>query len=1047
MEQYTITVSPKTADVTLLRLLSPAGQLIGERTLDRAEVERFAGEVERRYRVVSAESPGLAKLGQELFEWLDGAAHRWLASSMAGASGMTLRIDVAEGLRHLPWELLHADGALLCFNAQRPFTPARLVTNAKREARRENRPLRLLFMACSAEDVRPLLDFEGEERMILESARSHRIELFVEESGSLEGLGYQVTAYGPGHFDVFHLTGHADVRDRQPVFLMENDQGFRREVSADEIAEAFEGNWPRLVWLSGCKTGEAPDQGALPSLCEALVRAGAPAVLGWALPVGDIAASQAAAELYEHLAAGKSIDEAVARARRHLLQEKNPFWHLLRLYTDATPLDGLVTAPKTPGRARLRTREAASEFFDAGARVEVCRREDFVGRRRPIQRCLRVLQSQEGDERYAEGILLHGMGGLGKSSLAARLCERMHGYRRLVFVGALNDETLDFTGKISGALDDPEAIAILNEPRLTLTQRLRNLFRGPLATQPALFVFDDFEQNLDASGSGQIARPAPLAILTALLTAIRDTNSESRAIVTCRYQFPLPSPLKLYAEGLESLRGGELTKKLTRMNALHPTSSTEPSMRDRAIALGAGNPRLLEWLDRVLADGAADATAIMNAMDREAERFREDVLLRELLGQLPSECRRLIALAGVHELPVDRTALAATVALPLAPHLERAAALGLIESGTDPATAEARYFVSRVTLPLVETAISDEERIEAAGRAARHLHQARWRSEAGAGQEEGLEIFRLALISGEREISAEIGGRIGTWWVNANRFREAEWLCEAALRLGDDPQVLLTLGRARTILGRTSDARTHYETALSLCPDEDTDTRSGILYNLAILLLQQGDVGRALELWQQSLALKEQIGDVKGKAATLANMAWLAGKQGNTAEEMRLNIEAGRALASIRAWLDLITVLGNLGVSPIDDAPGFLAQSLWLAARVQAPIMYTLNLAAGVFQQLGPDHDLAPHLGTAALFFTQTRGQAHPEKEKLAQYAFGLIAASAEAREIPEDQFEQWFLSEGLNDPNRFLPVLFSGLEPLIPEDQWLFDRRIFGGK
>src|SRR6266545_1350988 len=374
MKQHTIKVFPKTADVTLLRFLSPEGKLIGERELDPFEVNRFVTEVERKYRVVSIDSTTMALLGRELYEWLDGPAHRWLSGALNNSGGMTLRIDVDGRLRHLPWELLYTGGAYLCSNDQQPFTPARLVTERQQQIERHNRPLRLLFMACSAEDVNPLLDFESEERMILQSAQRYQIDLSVEESGSLDGLQYQIDAFGTGYFDIFHLTGHADVRGDRPCFLMEGNQGFRQEVSAEDLTAVFQGRWPRLIFLSGCKTGQAPDQGHLPSLCEALVRAGAPAVLGWALPVGDASASLAAAELYGHLAVGKPIDEVVARARLHLLKEQSGYWNLLRLYVNDTPFDGMVTSPKTPKRARLQVREAANVFLDAGAKVEVCKR-------------------------------------------------------------------------------------------------------------------------------------------------------------------------------------------------------------------------------------------------------------------------------------------------------------------------------------------------------------------------------------------------------------------------------------------------------------------------------------------------------------------------------------------------------------------------------------------------------------------------------------------------------------------------------------------------
>lgn len=238
MRHYTIKVFQKTSEVALLRFLSPEGTLIGERELSLPDIERFAADVEHKYRVRSYDPEAtLPELGRELYEWLDGPTTRWLAGAMSSSEEMTLRIDVAERLRHLPWELLYKDAAYLSSNALRLFTPARLVTETARKIEVYNRPLRTLFMACSAEDVQPLLDFETEEKRILESARRHQIDLFVEESDSLGGLRYQVEAFGRGHFDVFHLTGHAYVDKSGPRFLMENDQGLRQDVSAEEIAE------------------------------------------------------------------------------------------------------------------------------------------------------------------------------------------------------------------------------------------------------------------------------------------------------------------------------------------------------------------------------------------------------------------------------------------------------------------------------------------------------------------------------------------------------------------------------------------------------------------------------------------------------------------------------------------------------------------------------------------------------------------------------------------------------------------------------------------
>ena len=362
MRLFTLQVFSQTATEQRLRLLDDQGKLFGERSLPQADIERFVTEVEKDYR---ASKLDLSALGRRLYEWLDGPTERWLAGLRAQHSNLALHVDVENRLRHLPWELLYSGGHL-CGHAHQRFTPVRRVNGrcAADQPQPANRPLRVLFMAASPEDVLPVLDFEAEEARILEATRHRPLELAVEESGSLEGLREQVTAVEAGYFDVFHLTGHADIRAGKPVFILEDPLGFKREADAGELAAAFDHHWPRLLFLSGCRTGQSLEQGELPSLCEALVEAGAPAVLGWALPVGDWDASQAAAYLYQQLAGGDRLDAAVAHARQQLLaRDDSRYWHLLRLYANATPLLGLVTTLKTKGRAPCCSAKPAPSFW------------------------------------------------------------------------------------------------------------------------------------------------------------------------------------------------------------------------------------------------------------------------------------------------------------------------------------------------------------------------------------------------------------------------------------------------------------------------------------------------------------------------------------------------------------------------------------------------------------------------------------------------------------------------------------------------------------
>jgi tetratricopeptide (TPR) repeat protein len=975
MQSITFTVTPKTEHLSLLRRLDHVGQP-NERELDNTAIKELTAVVDQYYqRQIGSHSV----LGQHLYQWLDGPTERWLAQVATHAEGTAVLIDVAEQLRHLPWELLNQQGLFLCQNATHPFTPVRLLPqNNPRQHQRANRPLRLLFMACSAEDIKPVLHYEYEEGRILKAAGRNDIELVVEERGSLAGLEERLSDYGDdegkGYFDVLHLTGHADVdkKTKEPFFWMENDLGYGEKVTAEQLKRAFVGNWPRLVFLSGCKTAQASEAGLLPSFCEALVAAGAPAVLGWALPVVDEYATQAAAELYQHLAAGKRLDEAVARARFHLLDNRMDDWHLLRLYADRTPLAELVTPLRHKGRTKIKTRSALSEWLDENRRSEVCPREEFSGRRRPLQRCLRAPTSRESDAHYTEGVLIHGMGGLGKSSLAARLCDRLPDYRRFFWYGALADE-LSFTSKLGEKLGNVEVNQLLAQP-LPLKQRLRQLFASDVFNIPSLFIFDDFEQNLepDVSGAYQ-AKAAPLEILKALLGALYETGSDSRVIVTSRYRFPLPHPLWLHEEGLESLSDADLAKKLRQLSEkftlrLAQGDAQYSDLLKRTEALGAGNPRLLERLYRVLADAATDHEAIFAALENKTAEFREEILLRQLLERQTPAGRQLVALAAVCRLPVDQAALAAIADVAFdAGQLERAVMLGLIEAGTvaNPQTGgyEARYFVSDLLLPLLADPLAHDVAHAAQQRAAQHLFQFWWVGKEFASFTRVLEIHRLALLAGEQEIAAQLGAAVSSTWYDKARFREAEAICLLTLVLGKDYRVLHQLANAEAVLGSGKPVE-YYHQALAACPANDPKERGSILHSFAVHLDRQGEVERALELWQEALALADQEGDIQSKAATQHAMACALVKQG----------DAGLAL---KLWHNSLNLTAQIG-----DVQG------------KAAIM---NEMANLLAQQG-EMKQAMRLWQGSLELTEKFGNAYGKAKTLANLAWAA-GTSGDAKE------------------------------------------------
>jgi len=232
-----------------------------------------------------------------------------------------------------------------------------------------------------------------------------------------------------------------------------------------------------------------------------------------------------------------------------------------------------------------------------------------------------------------------------------------------------------------------------------------------------------------------------------------------------------------------------------------------------------------------------------------------------------------------------------------------------------------------------------------------------------------------------------------------------------------------------------------WEQSLAICEQiSDVQGKAATLNNMALIIANQGDIPRAIALWEQSLVIYEQIGDIKGKAATLANMAYWAGKTGDIARQLDLYLQAAAALAQVRAYLDLVTVLCNLAVADEINSFIYLAQALWLSLRIQRPLPSTINLIRAVFNGVQQGDELEALLGATALFFCNQRGEGHPQLAELQELSIELISIAASNQGVETSEaLQTWFIQQRLNEPEYFLTQLNHHLEGLVG-DRWLFD-------
>ena len=693
-----------------------------------------------------------AKTGQALYNWLDGdGSNGNLARELNRhpREGIVLAIAVSEGLAHLPWEILYDDTKFLVETIP-AIVPIRWVTQANsqpliQEDEPANRALNVLFMATSPLGVEPVLDYEEEEGQILSATQRTPIHLQVEESGCLSELGYLVREYEKKYFDVFHLTGHATHKDQKPCFLTEDEYGNRVYSSSRDIANTFNFSLPSLIFLSGCRTGYASDDD-IPSMAEELLNMGAKAVLGWGEKVLDTEASTASSKLYSELSAGETITQALALTYQALIKEKARDWHKLRLYVDDILPQALVTPLRRPRRQQLLRPIITTEFRDDEGHLRVVSRENFVGRRRQLQNCLRTLKTDQ----EKVGVLLHGMGGLGKSSIASRLWDRLPDFEKILWWRQIDEPTL--ITKLSSKLIKPElreVRTILRAMNDGLEVKLAYLFSqlAELGEKPFLFIFDDFEWNLEPREGHYILKSEVVPILEALILAIRETGTEHRIIITCRYRFDSELLDSFYEQGLEPLRKAELTKKLNRLKNFNSDRISE-DVRERALNLADGNPRLLEFLNNGILE-EQDAEAKLTELENSPELWKNkiDKIIWEELYQLIDEpLQQVLSHCLVYEIPVPIAAFERVCeSLPnYQQQLQRGLDLGLIEVSSEFQEGDRFYRVSRI-LPHVIPQIQLPPVPEVYGlyqKAHEKLNQL-WENKTNRSEEQWQEIFRL----------------------------------------------------------------------------------------------------------------------------------------------------------------------------------------------------------------------------------------------------------------------------------------------------------------
>ncbi|MGH4008405.1 MAG: CHAT domain-containing protein, partial [Pseudonocardiaceae bacterium] len=410
---------------------------------------------------VVLKSPGAATAGDVLHSRLTELGRALGSRFLAGDAGVALAQEVTRSqavapLRlvvqvddqewaDLPWETLVLPGQQEPLVLQHGVQMYRVVQAAEPVAVHIPGPLRILAVIASPErGGGDLLDYEAELARILAvvdpTHREQNAHVRVLNGGSRAAIRQ---ALAEERFHVLHLCCHAE----PGALVLESDTGQADVVTArefvDDVLVADHG--VPLVVLAGCSTAladrksplpgsPAEQQGeqALPGLARDLLHAGVPAVLAMTAPITDRYATELCAQMYQELARRPEpvVLAELSTMRRELEQQRrrrpadDPDMASAEWATPALFLAGppLPLYRRADGMAPLPVRSEAAPALGGMIR----RVGDFGGRRAELRALLRDLRAGQ------RGVVLHGIGGIGKSSLTAQLVDQLSAQAGLV---------------------------------------------------------------------------------------------------------------------------------------------------------------------------------------------------------------------------------------------------------------------------------------------------------------------------------------------------------------------------------------------------------------------------------------------------------------------------------------------------------------------------------------------------------------------------------------------------------------------------------------
>ncbi len=890
---------------------------------------------EERARLLKTET---AEFGQEVYETLFQAetpARQALDAATTPENTERIYLVLTDKrLESIPWEYMHTGREFLA-------TRHHLLRALPKDQRRAASPptARPKLYALFADPAR-----SRQRRIAVREAWDGLIDIArkTDKAVSLERpfpptLTALSELLAPDTANIVHILSHgelADQRQGDAVLLLQDQLGDEVVVPANELIQTVRGR-AALVVLNACLSA-AVGRADLSNLAQVLVRDAVPYALGMQFEMAEQAALTLSQTFYSLLWRGASIEDALLQARRSILSDTTlpytAWWAgMPALYTaldeplPAYELDKGKPSIK-PDPAQLQARQY----------IETQPSTRLVGRGDELVEIARYLQTAK--DRRPRFITLHGIGGVGKTSLAYEAVKRNawnYDWRIYWVSFEVLPSPRDFlTNMARHYMSDEDIDAKWSDAQLRgqVVQAVRNT--------RSILVIDNLETLLNAAhpAAGLQANPVAQELESILINL---AGGESAILLTSREVTNWANEQVIPLTGLPEREGAQLF-----LNEISERRREDVDIFD-ALALSrrvAGHPLSLRLLagDFNPRGGTLEAyiedieMSLIEAENRAPEslydRERQSTLYACMdysVARLPQELQDALRNLHLFEAPFIAETGAYVISADEqtgSTHLRALEQRGLLES-------EERGYESAPPQRLYR------------------LHpMLRWYVDMGMGSPDEAASKRFGEAI--RELVAKIKAN---YWGDARLRDLAQTSTIDLLAAGD-----------------------HLKER-----DE-----SHWAYNLASVFERQRQFGKAQELYQQSLAINRNDGDQREVAVTLSSMGDVHSQRRDFDRALQLYQEAVDNLRQVDDPRSVAVTLVNQ------------AQALFMVGRQSEAVADCLE-AQAILAQANSPHEVqqinelliafraAMEAAAFDALYQQHTGQATPESLKQGQAAGG----------------------------------------------------------